>query len=522
LFQRDDYSWDPGFLWKTIDGGQTWNKLVLPPGYARRGLLACDAENEKRIWFAYPDGGDGEKLYTSFDGGESWENITTSSLNGEHITYIMHQGGTDGGLYIGTYRTIWFKDDTMTEWMPYEDGLPEQVATCILRPFYRDDKIRLGAYSKGIWEAPWAVPSRPVAQPMVSKRETSCPADTIHFDDYSMLSHEDAIWEWQFPGGNPSTSNLRNPKVIYHDAGSFDVTLTVTNPNGTSSKTVQSMINVLDPVINEVPPLIDFSSTDHFTIVNPDNGITWEPINLEHCDPAGDIAYFVNNYDYSGYGIDDILLPVNLDLTNVVDPKLNFNVAYAPYYDGGFFIDSLKVLLSNNCGTSFITLFKSGGEELSTTSSGEGPNNLYEQQPFSPQNCAEWKAVTLDLSSFVGQFVIIKFVNQSGYGNNMYLDDIFFETTLVSTDGSEEKTAISIQPNPTSGESIISGESNTDDPVQLSVVSPTGVEIMLKKIIPNGGNWQQNIDLRGFPNGIYGVKGAGKNGVTFTRKIVKQ
>ncbi len=522
LFQRDDYSWDPGLLWKTIDGGQTWNQLVLPPGYARRGLLACSAEDENRIWFAYPDGGDGEKIYTSYDGGESWVNVTTTALNSEHITYIMHQGGTDGGLYIGTYRTIWFKDDNMTEWLPYEDGLPEQVATCILRPFYRDDKIRLGAYSKGIWEAPWALTSRPVAQPMVSKRETSCPGDTIYYDDYSMLSHEGATWEWQFPGGNPSTSNLRNPKVVYHDAGSFDVTLTVTNPNGTSTKTVQGMIDVLDPIINEVPPFIDFSTTDHFTIVNPDNGITWQPINLDQCDPNGDIAYYVNNYDYSGYGIDDILLPVNLDLTNVVDPKLNFNVAYAPYYDGNAFIDSLKVELSNNCGTSFITLFRSGGEALSTTSSGQGPNNLYEYDRFTPANCEEWRFVTLDLSPYVGQYVTIKFVNQSGYGNNMYLDDIFLETTLVSTDGSEEKTAISIQPNPTSGQSTVTGQSIGDDPVQLSVVSPTGVEIMLKKILPNGGNWQQQIDLRGFPSGIYGVKGVGKNGVTFTRKIVKQ
>jgi hypothetical protein len=167
-------------------------------------------------------------------------------------------------------------------------------------------------------------------------------------------------------------------------------------------------------------------------------------------------------------------------------------------------------------------LFRSGGEALSTTSSGQGPNNLYEYDRFTPENCEEWRFVTIDLSPYVGQYVTIKFVNQSGYGNNMYLDDIFLETSLVSTDGTEENTSISIQPNPTSGQSIVTGQSNGDDPVQLSVVSPTGVEIMIKKILPNGGNWQQNVDLRGFPSGIYGIKGVGKNGVTFTRKIVKQ
>ncbi len=138
--------------------------------------------------------GDGEKIYTSHDGGENLAKLTTPALNGEHITYIMHQGGTDGGLYLGTYRTLWFKDDNMAEWMPYNDGLPKQIATCILRPFYRDHKLRIGAYGKGIWEAPLAVPSRPVAQPMVYKTETSCPGDTIRFDDFSMLSHADATW----------------------------------------------------------------------------------------------------------------------------------------------------------------------------------------------------------------------------------------------------------------------------------------------------------------------------------------
>jgi hypothetical protein len=69
LFQRDDYSWDPGLLWKSIDGGVTWNLLAFPPGYARRVLLALDAEDENRLWLAYPDAGDGEKIYTSHTGG---------------------------------------------------------------------------------------------------------------------------------------------------------------------------------------------------------------------------------------------------------------------------------------------------------------------------------------------------------------------------------------------------------------------------------------------------------------------
>lgn len=522
LFQRDENSWDPGLLWKSIDGGDTWNQLPLPPGYARRGLLACDAEDENKIWFAYPDGNDGEKIYTSSDGGLTWENLTTPALNGEHITYIMHQGGTDGGIYLGTFRSLWFKDENMAEWLPYNDGLPKQIATCILRPFYRDHKIRIGAYGKGIWESPFAVTSRPVAQPMANKLQTSCPGDTILFDDYSMLSHEGASWTWEFPGGTPATSTLRNPRVVFNNAGLYDVTLTVQNPHGISSKTIAGMIEVLAPVVSEIPPIIDFSNMDNFTIVNPDNDITWAPINLETCNPDGDVAYYVNNHEYSSYGVDELLLPVNLDLTQVIDPQLHFDVAYAPYFDGNAFIDSFKVMISNNCGTSNTILYNSGGEALSTTSSGEGPNNLYEYEVFSPQNCEEWRSVTLDLSAYAGQYVTIKFVSQSGYGNNLYLDNIWIESTPLATSETEKKVAIQILPNPTSGQSIVSGQGLDGDQLTLHIISASGVKLLEKKIPSGQDYWQEVIDLSKFQPGIYFVKIIHGNKDVVTEKVVKQ
>ncbi len=521
LFQRDEASWDPGLLWKSNDGGNTWTQLTLPSGYARRGLLTCDAEDDQRLWLAYPDGGTGEKIFTSFDGGATWENLTSTALDGEHITYILHQGGTDGGVYLGTFRTIWFKDDNMAEWLPYKEGLPMEISTCILRPFYRDHKLRLGAYSKGIWETPFAVTSRPIAQPMVHKRETSCPGDTIRFDDFSMLSHEGATWLWDFQGGSPSSSTIRNPKVVYYEPGLYDVTLTVTNPNGSSTKSIEGMIQVLQPEINDIPPPIDFNTTDYFEVLNPDNGITWLPDTLTSCDPDGDIAYVVNNYEYSSYGVDEILLPINMDLTNVEDLILHFDVAYAPYYDGNAFIDSLKVMITNNCGNSYFTIFRSGGEELSTTTSGGGPNNLYEQERFSPESCEEWKTITLDLSDYIGQYITLKFVNQSGYGNDMHLDNIWLETGAVSTKQIHASSKITIQPNPTSGLSMLSIESQESQTAHIQLYTPSGITIIASVVQLTNGVWKGNIDLSGYAPGIYLLKITESNGGFITKKIVK-
>ena len=52
-------------------------------------------------------------------------------------------------------------------------------------------------------------------------------------------------WSWTFEGGDPNTSTLRNPKVIYSSPGLFKVSLTATNSLGTSPVlTKESFITV--------------------------------------------------------------------------------------------------------------------------------------------------------------------------------------------------------------------------------------------------------------------------------------
>ncbi|HNL07442.1 MAG TPA: hypothetical protein PKH93_07710, partial [Chitinophagales bacterium] len=79
-----------------------------------------------------------------------------------------------------------------------------------MKPFYRDNKLRLASYGKGIWETPLYEASAPVAQPMAEKLISYCPNDSIQFEDYSILDHEGATWLWLFEGGSPSFSTERN------------------------------------------------------------------------------------------------------------------------------------------------------------------------------------------------------------------------------------------------------------------------------------------------------------------------
>ena len=58
------------------------------------------------------------------------------------------------------------------------------------------------------------------------------PGGTINFTDQSFYSP--TSWSWSFPGGTPSSSTVQNPTVTYNSAGTYDVSLTVSNANGSN------------------------------------------------------------------------------------------------------------------------------------------------------------------------------------------------------------------------------------------------------------------------------------------------
>jgi PKD repeat protein len=158
----------------------------------------------------------------------------------------MAQFGTDGGIYLGTNAGVFYRNNSHSDWQPYSTGLPASVETNRLKPFYRDNKIRNGCWGFGVWESPLFEPSLPQAMPTVASRMVGCNRDTVYFDDYSVLNHSGAAWQWSFPGASYiSSTTVRNPKVIYSIPGIYDVSLAITNAlNQTDSKTIQGMVIV--------------------------------------------------------------------------------------------------------------------------------------------------------------------------------------------------------------------------------------------------------------------------------------
>lgn len=72
------------------------------------------------------------------------------------------------------------------------------------------------------------------------------PGQTITYNDAS--AGNPTSWAWSFPGGSPATSTDQNPQVTYAAAGTYSVTLTITNASGTSLTETFTDIIRIDPM----------------------------------------------------------------------------------------------------------------------------------------------------------------------------------------------------------------------------------------------------------------------------------
>ena len=154
--------------------------------------------------------------------------------------------------------------------------------------------------------------------------------------------------------------------------------------------------------------------------VNPSNDpFVWTVENGVSAFGTGNSALAFDNYNGSGSsnpgGTFDALVTPIFDLDGATNTTLSFDVAYARY--DAQFNDSLRVLLVQDCGPSYdVTIYSKGGTQLATA-----PDNTNE---FSP-TASQWRTETIDLSSYDGaDNISLAFVNVSGWGNKLYLDNI--------------------------------------------------------------------------------------------------
>lgn len=474
-------------LYKTTDGGLTWATVNLPlsSNLSRKIALQVDPLNPNNIWVGFNYSGNTCRVFNSNNGGTSWIEYTTPTIAGENLNTLTFIPGTNNGVYIGTNGTMYYKNDSMSDWVCFSDQLPPVTITFHAKPFYRDGKLRI-ATIKGIWESPlYQEPSRPFAKASVNKLTSylsSCINDTLHFVDHSILNHENAIWEWTFgQNATPSTSNHWQERVVFNTVGTHDVFLKITDGNGFVDRDTLEI-----EIVNSSS--IDYVFEEDFENETPD--IRYRILNHQE----DDISWYINDtiggfglsnqsmaingfYSNEG-GVDDLEYDINLEYLD--SPMVTFDVAYAYY--GGSYTDTLDVLISTDCGETFQSLYSKGGESLATVS------DL--QTAFYPL-ANQWRTDTVSLLDYtsVNQALLV-FKGRQYYGQNLFLDNINLkgeELSNVSVPEPQESLIdIKLYPNPSIKNQPIFIQGPKESIYSIELFSSDGKQVFSKLRIEDG------------------------------------
>jgi PKD repeat protein len=351
-------------------------------------------------------------------------------------------------------------------------------------------------------------------------------------------------FSWTFEGGTPSTSTEEDPDVVYAAPGVYNVTLTVSNGAGSSTKTKTGVVFIMDDLAESKP----WGYFEGF-----EEGQYWDQgrwtVTTDQTD-AGKNWKFASGVSYSGnycIKMDNfqntrdnnsslISPPFDLDAIEGGSKQFRFKLAYALRTAEEFAFDEssqqfvpvvrdrLVLSRSSNCGTTWSTVKTFTETEL--LSAGLSPD------AFTPDATNLWKELTVNLTSAnaTGNNVRFRFEFTSGssVNNNLYIDDIQILATSGANASIEEMTAgqidFEVYPNPVTAQSVVSF--NLPESVNSAFVE---VFDLTGRRIAQVYSGQLDAGLQTFPiqremlgtSGVYFVK-VTLNGKTFVEKVIAQ
>lgn len=265
---------------------------------------------------------------------------------------------------------------------------------------------------------------------------TVCLGNSIQFTSTS--TGNPTSYSWTFQGGTPATSTVQNPTISYAAAGTYNVSLTVSNANGSNTKTTNAYITVTNSPGASLPLVQGFE------------GATFVPTGWSLGVPSPDTFEWRRTTTVSGFGAStacarfdnfsgdnnsnpdgtrDELVTPKFSLAGVTTAQVTFDVAYAYVIISNVsYADTLIAQISTDCGTTWTQIYKKQGGTLQTAPPRTSPTTA-----FVP-TATQWRTETVSLNSYIGQnSVMIRFINGSNWGDYLYLDNVNITSTTAQT-----------------------------------------------------------------------------------------
>ena len=415
----------------------TWTDLDANlPGIVTSSFpvsIAVHPTNPSRLWIAYRNG-----IYESTDAGDTWTDISGTLPNISLNTIVMDKNSPVEALYVGMDVGVYYRDNNMSDWVLFADGLPNVEITELeiySDPYCRsNDLLRASTYGRGLWESELRDPGTIVPNICFDASETAlCEGLITRLEDKS--AHNPTSWTWVFSPAtvsfvNGTNANSQHPQVAFSLPGDYTVTLTAGNASGTNSLAKVSYLSVSGSP-QGLPAMQDFDGVSTCgsagncgaTVCNLPGGwknaangteddIDWRlrtgGTPTSNTGPGGDATSGAGNYIYleatSCFRSAASLISPCIDLTNASNPELSF--AYHMY---GAAMGELHLdIFANGMWT----------EDIIPVISGDQGNS--------------WQTRVISLAAYSGSVVNLRFRGITGPGatSDMALDDISVGTAF--------------------------------------------------------------------------------------------
>ncbi|MCK6639337.1 MAG: choice-of-anchor J domain-containing protein [Bacteroidia bacterium] len=274
-----------------------------------------------------------------------------------------------------------------------------------------------------------------------------CEGGSLTFTDVS-YNGQPTSYNWSFPGGTPSTSSDSVPTIQYNTAGTYSVSLTVANAQGSDNFSRTNYVHVLPAAAQYTANFYQegMENTTIFTndwdIENP-QGNGWT--NATTAAATGTRSCRLDNTTAMA-GQTDAFISPSINFAAMNNPVFTFKVAFAQR--AGSENDRLRVYMSTDCGATWLLRYTKAGTNLSTRSA--------TTNAFVP-TANEWRTETVTLSSvqLSGTNVRIKFEFESDGGNDIFIDDINIQGATGVVEAEDGISSFNVFPNPANDNSTV-------------------------------------------------------------------
>lgn len=500
---------------RSFDGGSTFTSVNsgLPVALVALTDIAISSTDHDLIWATFSGYTFNQKVYTSVDGGLNWINVS-GSLPNIPVNCIVYQPGSNDMVYVGTDLGVYYRDNSMADWLPYNNGLPN-VMVSDLEIIPSINKLRAATYGRGIWQTDLAVsvinfvdagiisfsPSLLIAcdqniTPSILAKNYGSSVLTSFTINYSVDGGSVQSFTWTGNISSQGTTTFSLPVISIAD-GAHSLLVYLTDPNGITdpnniNDSITSMFTVASTVVT-APIIEDFEGT-------------FPPIEFRIEDSAGllSVTNAAGAFGTSASSLKaDFFNTINgrslmtsypIDITGSATPELTFDVAYVRYHSA--VRDSLIVEASTDCGLTWTTVYSKMGTALATQVG-------FFSQLFLPTP-AQWRHEVVSLTPYASaNNLLLRFIFSSGYGNNLYLDNINIDNTVGVQEISQH--AFALYPNPASDFIYLQAGNFPSKILDVTLTDMAGRIIFVKQFNSVNALQLLTIPVTSFSTGYYTV-----------------